>query len=125
MKNDIQAEYERLKEESQRRGASEHFLSFSVLFADQKIWKSYQWLLDIVPKSLDGCDVVDIGCKYGHLMPLFFQGARSAIGIDVEHTYLVPASDIISAIWPQALLKKFEQGYLSNQIRQSGPGFCQ
>ena len=50
MKNDIQAEYERLKEESQRRGASEHFPSFSVLFADQKIWKSYQWLLDMVPK---------------------------------------------------------------------------
>ena len=85
MKRDIQAEYERLKKESQRRGASEHFLNFSVLFADRQIWKSYQWLLDMVPKSLDGCDVVDIGCKYGHLMPLFFaQGARSAIGIDVE-----------------------------------------
>ena len=113
MKNDIQAEYERLKSESLRLGASEHFRSFSTLFADQQIWKSYQSLLDMVPRSLDGCDVMDVGCKYGHLMPLFFaQGARSAIGIDVEDSYLRPASEIISAIWPQARFKKSEQGYL-------------
>jgi SAM-dependent methyltransferase len=116
MNGDIQAEYERLKAESYRRDASEHFLSYSLLFADQQIWKSYQWLLDMVPKALDGCDVVDIGCKYGHATPLFFaQGARSAIGIDVEDTYLGPASDIISGIWPQAQFKKSEQGYLPIQ----------
>lgn len=113
MKKDIQTEYERLKQESLRRDASEHFLSFSSLFAYQEIWKSYQWLLDMVPKPLDGCDVVDVGCKYGHLMPLLFaQGARSAIGIDIEDTYLVQASNIISAIWPQAQFKKSEQGFL-------------
>lgn len=113
MKADIQSEYERLKEESHRRGASEHFQSFNTLFADKQIWKSYQWLLDMVPRPLEGCDVVDIGCKFGHLMPLFFaEGARSAIGIDVEDTYLAPATEIISAIWPQAQFKKSEQGYL-------------
>lgn len=113
MKTDIQTEYERLKEEGQRRGASEHFQSFSILFADQQIWKSYQWLLDMVPGSLDECDIVDIGCKYGHLTPLFVaQGARSATGIDVEDVYLKPASDIVAAIWSQAQFMKSEQGFL-------------
>src|SRR5579871_3226894 len=113
MKSDIQTEYKRLKEESRRRGAAEHFMSFSVLFADQQIWKSYRSLLDLVPKSLEGRDVVDIGCKYGHVMPLFFaEGVRSAIGVDVEDVYLKSASEIIGAIWPQARFKKSEQGFL-------------
>jgi SAM-dependent methyltransferase len=113
MKSDIQSEYERLKVESRGRGASEHFMSFSALFADQQIWKSYQWLLGLVPRPVDGCDVVDIGCKYGHIMPLLFaEGARSAIGIDVEDVYLKPATDIIGDLWRQARFMKSEQGYL-------------
>ena len=113
MKSDIQAQYQLLKDEGRRRNASENFMYFSTLFADQQIWRSYQSLLDIVPRDLDGCDVVDIGCKYGHVIPLFFGlGARSAIGVDVEDEYLTAASGIIAAVWPQAQFKKSEQGYL-------------
>jgi hypothetical protein len=49
MNSAIQAEYDRLEEESRRRGASEHFLNFNVLFVDQQsgkvtngFWTSYQ-----------------------------------------------------------------------------------
>jgi SAM-dependent methyltransferase len=113
MTNAIQLEYDRLKEEAPRRGAHEHFMSLTEVFANQQVWGSYQALLDVVPKPVNGRDVVDIGCKYGHLMPLLFAlGARSAIGIDVEDTYLRSGSEIIGAIWPKAQFKKSEQGYL-------------
>jgi SAM-dependent methyltransferase len=113
MNRKIRVEYERFSDESRRRGASKHFLSFSTLFADQQIWKSYQWLLDMVPKSIEGSDVVDIGCKYGHTMPLFFsQGARSAIGVDVVDEYLQAATSFVGAVYPRARFVKSEQGYL-------------
>src|SRR5690242_16717694 len=113
MTNAIQAEYDRLKEEGPRRGASDHFTSLSEVFASPQVWGSYQALLDLVPVPLAGRDIVDIGCKYGHLVPLLFAaGAGSAIGIDVEDTYLRSASEILGAIWPKAKFRKSEQGYL-------------
>ena len=113
MKSDIQAEYNRLKEVSSRPGASDHFRQFSALFADQQLWKGYLWLLDMVPRSIDGCDVVDIGCKYGHLLPLLIgKGARSAIGVDVDDSYLRLGKNIIGAHWPQASFVKSERGFL-------------
>ena len=113
MKSDIQGEYDRLKEVSSRPGLSDHFRQFSALFADQQLWKSYVWLLDLVPKPIDGCDVVDIGCKYGHLMPLLIgKGARSTIGVDVDNSYLQPARDVIGANWSQTSFVKSERGFL-------------
>lgn len=111
--SNIQVEYQRLKELSAAVDISDHFRRFSALFADQQLWRSYAWLLDIVPRPIDGCDVVDIGCKYGHLMPLLLgKGARSAIGVDVEESYLQPAKEVIATNWPQASFVKSEHGYL-------------
>ena len=111
--DEIQGEYERFKEECIRRSAGDTFLKMGGLFADQKIWKSYQWLLELVPRSVGNGDVVDIGCKFGHLMPLLFaQGARSAIGIDVVDDYLTEAARIVGAMYPNAKFKKSELGYL-------------
>jgi SAM-dependent methyltransferase len=120
MKNDIQTEYDRLKEEGPRLGASEHFSKLSELFAGERLWESYRGLLALVPGPLAGRDIADIGCKYGHLMPLLFgEGARSAVGIDVEDVYLEAASEIVGTIWPQSRFRKSESGHLpieSNSI---------
>lgn len=113
MSDSIQAEYDCLKALSDGPDVSEHFRHFSTLFADQQLWKSYVWLLDIAAKPLDGSTVVDIGCKYGHLMPLLIaKGAHSTIGVDVDHLYLQPAKDVIAANWPQASFVKSERGFL-------------
>lgn len=113
MVNRIQAEYERLKALSAAPGVSDHFRQFSALFADQQIWKSYVWLLDLIPKQLAGLDVVDIGCKYGHLIPLLLaKGARSAVGVDVDESYLRTAREVIAANWPESSFVKSERGFL-------------
>lgn len=113
MSDSIQVEYDRLKAVSAGPVVSDHFRQFSNLFADQQLWKSYIWLLDIADKPLKGATVVDIGCKYGHLMPLLIaKGAQSTIGVDVDDLYLQPAKDVIAANWPQASFVKSEWGFL-------------
>jgi SAM-dependent methyltransferase len=110
---DVQAEYNRFLAASIELGAPEHFIQFSKLFAEQQIWKSYAYLLDSVPARLEGGVAVDIGCKYGHVMPLFLaRGARAAIGVDVVEEYLAVARRVVGAIYPPASFLKSKAGYL-------------
>ena len=109
----MQAEYERFLAKSIELGAPDHFIQFGRLFAEQHIWKSYAWLLDLVPAPLEGGVAVDIGCKYGHVMPLFLaRGARAAIGVDVVEEYLAAARRVVGTIYPAVSFARSEQGYL-------------
>jgi SAM-dependent methyltransferase len=109
----IQTDYERLLAASAELGAPEHFVQFSKLFAEHQLWRSYTSLLDLAPVSLEGGIAVDIGCKYGHALPIFLaQGARTAIGVDVIDEYLAVARDVLGVIFPATSFVKSEQGYL-------------
>lgn len=110
---DIQSEYVRFRDESRLRQAPAHFQSFSDLFVEQQIWKSYAWLLDLASPLPERATVADFGCKYGHVLPLFFaRGATRAIGIDVEDEYLEVGSRIVGDIYPSATFVKSDRGFL-------------
>jgi SAM-dependent methyltransferase len=57
--------------------------------------------------------VADIGCKYGHTLPLFLaRGAARAIGIDVEEEYLSVGRRIVGDIYPTIAFVQSERGFL-------------
>lgn len=111
---EIQAEYERFHQASVPLQPPTLFLDFNKYFAERQGWKDYARLLDLVPAQLSGGTAVDVGCKYGHLAPLFFaRGARETIGIDVIDEYLATARRIVGTIYPAARFVKSELGYLA------------
>ena len=60
-----------------------------------------------------GATVADIGCKYGHTLPLFLaRGAARAIGIDVEEEYLTVGRRIVGDIYPSVAFVQSERGFL-------------
>jgi SAM-dependent methyltransferase len=109
---DVQSEYVRFRDESRKRDAPAHFLSFCDLYVEQQLWKSYADLLDLAPFA-PGAAVVDMGCKYGHTLPLFLgRGAARAIGVDVEAEYLSVGRRIVGEIYPAASFIQSDRGYL-------------
>jgi SAM-dependent methyltransferase len=110
---EIQAEYERFHQASVPLQPPALFLDFNKYFAERQGWKDYARLLDLVPAGLVGGTVVDVGCKYGHVAPLFLaRGARETIGIDVIEDYLATARRIVGTIYPGTRFMRSEQGYL-------------
>jgi SAM-dependent methyltransferase len=110
---DPAAEYARLVGEGARLGADAGFAGMSKLFADKAIWRSYDWLIRLSQKSLAGAVAVDIGCKYGHVLPLFLaRGARAAMGIDVEPGYLDQGRRVLGSIYPSLEFARSDRGYL-------------
>jgi SAM-dependent methyltransferase len=109
----VQRAYERLLIEGEHAGAPEHFMALSRLFAEQRIWKSYDWLLGLAPGQITGGIMVDFGCKYGHVLPLLLaRGASRALGIDVEPSYLDVGQRIIGRLYPAAAFHRSDQGWL-------------
>lgn len=109
----IQAEYESLRSESRRLGVPPSFQALSDQFADQAIWKSYAWLMDLAAPLPLGASVVDFGCKYGHALPLFLvRGAGKAIGVDVEDEYLEVGRRVVGQMYPTASFTKSQHGYI-------------
>ncbi len=110
---DIQAEYDRLLAECETSAAPDPCITLSRQFSKDAIWKSYDWLLSLVPVSLSGQAAVDVGCKYGHVLPLFLiRGASRAIGVDVEDEYLEAGRRILGKLYPTLEFEKSDQGYL-------------
>jgi SAM-dependent methyltransferase len=106
-------EYRRFHELSAGLGAPPLFYELSRHFVEREGWKGYPWLLDLIPMSLKGCTAVDVGCKYGHAIPLFFaRGAQAAIGVDVIDEYLETARRVVGGIYPRASFVKSDRGYL-------------
>jgi len=109
---DPQAEYDRILDEAGRRQAPPYFVEMSRLFARDAIWKSYDSLLAALPGGLAGT-AVDIGCKYGHALPLFLcRGAVRAIGVDVVDEYLDAGRQILAAMYPAIGFEKSDEGLL-------------
>ena len=109
----IHAEYQRLRAEGHRLGASIIFHNLSDQFADKAIWKSYAWLLDMAAPPPPGAAVGDLGCKSGPTQPFFpWRGARRANGIDVGDDYLETGRRIVSTMYPAISFAKSDRGYI-------------
>lgn len=111
--SDPQQEYRRFQERSVKLGAPSLFQDLSRHFVEREGWKGYAWLLDLVPAGVSGRTAVDIGCKYGHALPLLFaRGAKKCVGVDVIDEYVNTAQRIVGAIYPETSFVKSEHGYV-------------
>ena len=110
---DPQAEFERVLREAERRQAPPYFIEMSRIFARDSFWKSYDGLIASLPVRVAGGTAVDIGCKYGHALPVFLcRGAKSAIGIDVVDEYLEAGRRILGDLYPAVRFEKTDEGRL-------------
>lgn len=110
---DPQATYDRILKEAERAVAPAYFVEMSRLFAQPAIWKSYDELVAAAPHALAGRTAVDIGCKYGHALPVFLcRGAAKAIGVDVVDEYLDAGRRILGGMFPSLDFAKSEDGLL-------------
>ena len=99
---DIQNLFQDLYQRRDDLNAPDYFHYFSKAMAEG-LWKDYEVLLRRFPGSLEGKDVVDFGCKYGHVIPqAIAMGARSAIGIDVMDDYVSTATRVLGPRFPNA-----------------------
>ncbi|ROT44020.1 class I SAM-dependent methyltransferase [Pusillimonas sp. NJUB218] len=105
--------YRRLAETSAKLSEmSEYFIEMTKLFEEQELWRDYVDVMRLAP-SVAGSVVVDIGCKFGHALPLFHSmGATSCIGVDVDDGYLSAGNAAFAAIEFPAGLVKSDDGYL-------------
>jgi SAM-dependent methyltransferase len=108
----LTSSYQALADAAVRIGASDNFVDMTRAFDAQEIWRDYMGILGVAP-SFEGGVVVDIGCKYGHALPLFeAMGAKSCIGVDVDDDYLRIGNAAFQAIGFPAWLVKSDDGYL-------------
>ena len=109
----VTAEYVRFRDACRKLNPPQSFLNFCDLFADKEIWKSYEWLINLTGGMPKDCVAVDIGCKFGHTMPLFLlKGATSAIGVDIVDEYIDGGRTFTQHVYPQISFVKPERGYL-------------
>ena len=104
--------YRALAEAAVRTGAPSYFVELTRAFDTGELWRDYVSVLAAAP-SFAGGVVVDIGCKYGHALPLFeVMGATRCIGVDVDDDYLRVGSSAFDAIGFPAQFLKSDEGYL-------------
>lgn len=90
----------------------DQFVKLSEWFQKDELWREYLALLLMAP-PLNGCSVVDFGCKYGHTFPIFQAlGAANVIGVDVEDEYLRVGNRVFAEIGFPCRLVKSDEGYL-------------
>lgn len=105
------AEYANFRDQSRKLNPPELYLNFCDMFADKAIWRSYDWLIDISGGINKDAVVVDIGCKFGHTLPLFLlRGASRAIGVDIIDHYIETGRQFTQAIYPQISFTQPDSG---------------
>lgn len=93
-------------------GIPEYFVEMTRMFEAGELWRDYADLLRMAP-PISGGVVMDVGCKFGHALPLFHVlGARQSIGVDVDDEYLRVGNAALAAINLPASLVKSDDGYL-------------
>jgi len=105
--------YRRILERSQKAGVPPFMTALSEAYVNGA-WRGYMELLSDIQRatSLTGMTVADIGCKCGHILPLFLaHGAAKVWGADVDDTYLAGASVVVDAC-PEAGFVKTVAGYV-------------
>jgi SAM-dependent methyltransferase len=112
---DLKSQYAAILAESERHGLAAHLVALSRQWADG-LFNAYEPLLAAVPVAVNGHCVVDFGCKCGHLLPMLIaKGARQAIGLDAEETYVEAGRRVIAGLYPKASVLKTDCGYIPLQ----------
>ncbi len=87
--NRISNIYSLVFEYCQKNPVSDHLRNISSQWHHDKLWKIHLEIIQRYQYNFIGKTVLDYGCKYGHMAPLFFcLGAEKVIGIDVEEDYI-------------------------------------
>ena len=109
----VEDAYLRLLQCGESGNAPATFVHLSRLFVDECLWQSYDKLIMMARDDLRGATAVDVGCKYGHVLPLFLaKGAVRAIGIDVEEEYLEAGRNFTVSVCPGAQFERSDRGLL-------------
>lgn len=113
----VQAEYEKVWQFCQAHEPEDpNFVKLSGEFRGG-YWRDYYYnLLNRLP-TLEDKVVVDFGCKYGHVFPLFLAlGAVKAIGVEVEQKYLRNGSRVFGELYGERVeYIPSENGYIALQ----------
>lgn len=105
--------YARLLHENRDLAVSDYFASVTATMAKPEVAGSYVDLLATADVDLDGKTAVDLGCKFGHALPLLVAlGAKRAIGIDAQERYLAEGRRVFGQLYPQVEFQLCEEGYL-------------
>lgn len=111
----IQAEYERLFEQASGGDYPGYLLDMTKSWRDGT-WRMYTLVLDRADYSFNGKVVLDFGCKYGHILPMFLAlGASAAIGVDAEEVYVEPGSRFFASLYPNITIKQTQRGLIPLQ----------
>lgn len=109
----LQSTYRKMEEAGRKLGLSEYFSAMTSAFLADALWKEYIEIIGLAP-PLDGCTVLDFGCKYGHTLPILHAlGASKCIGVDVEDEYLATGNRAFESIGFPGVMVKSDDGYLA------------
>jgi SAM-dependent methyltransferase len=115
MKEKLRDEYNRILKYSKENGLPDGMVKQSADYASG-LWEMYEPLLRRIPMEFSEKVVVDFGCKYGHLLPLFLvMGATEAIGIDVVDEYLEAGRLVLEELYCSAKIISCKSGYIPLQ----------
>lgn len=93
-----------------------YMLEMSKQWLEEELWKAHWQILHALPYDYSKKVVVDFGCKFGHLLPMFISlGAKEAIGIDVEKSYVESASALFQEMYANVKILQSEDGYIPIQ----------
>lgn len=95
----LQAEYERIFADGEANGAGSKFVRMFGRYVDG-LWRQMVPLAAISGRSMRNLTVLDFGCKFGQLTPIFMaMGARRVISVDIDEEYLRDGNRIIAPIY--------------------------
>jgi SAM-dependent methyltransferase len=115
MKEKVRQEYNRILEYCKDKGLADEVISQAADYASG-LWESYLPLLEDIPADFENKTVVDFGCKYGLLLPLFLcMGAKEAIGIDAVDEYLEVGRFVLEDLYPSIRIVDCTDGYIPLQ----------
>jgi SAM-dependent methyltransferase len=115
MEDKVCQEYERILEYCKNTGLHEDVIKQAGDYASG-LWKSYLPLLADIPGEFKNKTVVDFGCKYGFLLPVFLiMGAKEAIGIDAVDEYLEAGRLVFENLYASIMLVDCTNGYIPLQ----------
>jgi len=116
LERQIIGEYRNVFEYCQSHTVPPYMLEISRQWLEEERWRMYWQLLHSVPYNYNEKVIVDYGCKYGHLLPMFISlEARKAIGIDVDDEYVNAGSTLFQGMYSNVEIFKSEEGYVPLQ----------
>lgn len=94
----IEQTFSQILDDGRAGGAGTKFIRMSERYASG-IWRGGMDKLERFSRPYDGGTVLEFGCKFGHLSPVFLSlGAGQVINVDVDDEYLRDGEKFIGAV---------------------------